>query len=83
MSLQFIWQVECVLKSTVLTCYSNIMLKELVAAVLFTAVISGVAAQTQITISAADKDEIVRAHNFVRRGVTPTATNMEVMVSHH
>ena len=44
------------------------MLKESVAAVLFTALISGVAAQTPITITAADKDEIVRAHNFVRRG---------------
>ena len=57
------------------------MLKESVAAVLFTALISGVAAQTPITITAADKDEIVRAHNFVRRGVMPSATNMEVMVS--
>lgn len=59
------------------------MLEESVAAVLFTALICGVAAQTPITISAADKDEIVRAHNFVRRGVMPTATNMEVMVSCH
>ena len=59
------------------------MLKESVAAVLFTVLISGVTAQTPITISAADKNEIVRAHNFVRRGVMPTAANMEVMVSYH
>ena len=59
------------------------MLKESVAAVLFIALISGVAGQTPITISAADKDEIVQAHNFVRRGVMPPAANMEVMVSYH
>ena len=59
------------------------MLKESVAAVLFIALISGVAGQTPITISAADKNEIVEAHNFVRRGVMPPAANMEVMVSYH
>ena len=53
------------------------MLKESVVAVLF---IFGVAAQTPISI---DRDEIVRAHNFVRRGVSPPAANMEVMVSYH
>ena len=53
------------------------MLKESVVAVLF---IFGVAAQTPISI---DRDEIVRAHNLVRRGVSPPAANMEVMVSYH
>ena len=54
------------------------MLKESVlVAVLF---IFGVAAQTPISI---DEDEIAQAHNFVRRGVMPPATNMEVMVSYH
>ena len=71
------------LNSTSLICYSDIMLKEYVAAVLFIALISGVTGQTPITISAEDKDEIVEAHNFVRRGVMPPAANMEVMVSYH
>jgi len=53
------------------------MLKESVAAVLF---IFGVAAPTPIHI---DKDEIVQAHNFVRRRVSPSAANMQVMVSYH
>ena len=54
------------------------MLKESVlVAVLF---IFGVAAQSPISI---DRDEIVQAHNFVRKGVSPPAANMEVMVSYH
>ena len=73
----------CFEKHFAYTCYSNIMLKESVAAVLFTVFIFRVAAQTPITISTADKDEIVQAHNFVRRGVMPPAANMEVMVSYH
>ena len=56
---------------------THIMLKESVAAVLF---IFGVAAPTPIPI---DKDEIVQAHNFVRRRVSPSAANMQVMVSYH
>ena len=53
------------------------MLKESVVAVLF---IFGVAAQTPISI---DRDEIAQAHNFVRRGVSPSGANMEVMVGYH
>ena len=79
MSLQFNLQVNAtILKSTALFTLLNIMLKESVlVAVLF---IFGVAAQTPISI---DEDEIAQAHNFVRRGVMPPATNMEVMVSYH
>ena len=65
-----------ILKSTPLFTL-NIMLKESVVAVLF---IFQVAAQTPISI---DEDEIAQAHNFVRRGVSPSAANMEVMVSYH
>ena len=79
MSLQFNLQVNAsILKSTALFTLLSIMLKESVlVAVLF---IFGVAAQSPISI---DRDEIVQAHNFVRKGVSPPAANMEVMVSYH
>ena len=81
MSLQFKPQVECQYfekhSTHFLLSVLNIMLKESVlVAVLFI----GVAAQTPISI---DRDEIAQAHNFVRRGVSPSAANMEVMVSYH
>lgn len=56
------------------------MLKHVASAVLLAVIISGVASQTPIPLSAADQNEIAQAHNYVRRRVVPTAANMEEMV---
>lgn len=56
------------------------MLKHFASAVLLSVIISGVASQTPIPLSAADQNEIAQAHNYVRRRVVPTAANMEEMV---
>ena len=61
---------------------SDIMLKQPLVAILFAALTAGVKAQTTIPISAADKDEIVQAHNYVCRRVVPTAANMEDITVH-